>query len=80
MTTALQVVPAAGAAGLLPGGGDGAGVAAHHADVEPADVDAQLERVGGDHGADRAVAQSLLDGPPLVGQVAAAVAAHLAAA
>ena len=66
---------ASGSAHLLPGAGDGAGVADADRRVERADVDAQLERVGGDHAADPAVAQAGLDLVALVGQVAAAVAA-----
>ncbi len=67
---------ATSAAGLLPGGGDGAGVAGQHGGVERADVDAQFQGVGGYHAAHRAVAQPGLDGPPLQRQVAAAVAHH----
>ena len=70
---------AAGAAGLLPGGGHRARVPAHEADVQRADVDAQLQGVGGDHRAHRALAQAALDGATLAGQVAAPVAAHLPA-
>ena len=43
---------AAGAAHLLPGAGDRAGIAGQHGGLEPADVDAQLQRVGGDDAAD----------------------------
>ena len=67
--------PPAGAAGALPGGGDGPRIAGHHRDVERADVDAELERVGRDDGAHLAVAQAALDLAPPVRQVAAAVAA-----
>jgi hypothetical protein len=42
-----------------------------------ADVDAEFERVGADHGHDRAVAQALFDFAAFGGQVAAAVAADL---
>ena len=62
-----------GAPGALPGRGDRARVARHHGDVERADVDAELERVGRDDGADLAVAQPLLDLAPPVRQIAAAV-------
>ncbi len=68
--------PPPGAPGLLPGGGDGAGVAAQHAGVELADVDAQLQRVGGHHGGDAPRPQFPLDLTPLGGQVAAAIAPH----
>ena len=56
---------AAGAAGLLPRAGDGAGKAGQHRRIQPADVDAQLQRVGGDDGLHAAVAQPLLDLAPL---------------
>ena len=69
-----QVVAAAGAAHLLPGAGERARVAGEHRGVEPADVDAQLERVGGDDAADAALAQAALDRAALVRQIAAAVA------
>src|SRR5579862_3119072 len=42
---------ASGATGALPGGSDSSGIARHHHSVERSDVDAELERVGGDHGA-----------------------------
>ena len=70
---------AAGAAGALPGGGDRARIAGHHADVERADVDPELQRVGRDDGAHAALAQSLLDLAPALRQVAAAIAADLIA-
>ena len=41
--------------------------------VEPADVDAELECVGGRHAADPSGEQALFDGPPFLGQVAAPV-------
>ena len=69
-------LPAAGAADLLPGRGDGAGIAGEDGGVQPADVDAELQRVGADDAEHLAVAQAPLDGPPLRGQVAAAIAAH----
>ena len=45
------------------------GIAGHHDGVERADVDAQFERVGRDHGADVAVAQPAFDlrGAPAAG-------------
>ena len=61
----------------LPGGRDGAGVAGHDHGVERTDIDAQFQRVGGDHGAQFAVAQLALDLAPLLGKIAAAVAANL---
>ena len=60
---------------LLPGRGDRSRVAGQDRHVEPADVDAELERVRGDDAEDLAVAQAVLDRPPLRRQVAAAVAA-----
>ena len=66
--------PPAGPPELLPGRGDRARVAGHDRHVEPADVDAELERVGGDDAEDLAVAQPALDRPALGRQVAAAVA------
>ena len=68
---------AAGAAGLLPERGDRARIAGEHGDVEVADVDAELERVGGhdaEHLARRAARCSIAR--RRVRQVAAAVAAH----
>ena len=53
------------------------GIAGEHRRIEPADVDAKLERVRGDDAADAAVAQAALDGAALVRQIAAAVALDL---
>ena len=55
--------------------GDRARVAGQDRDVEPPDVDPELEGVGGDDAEDLAVAEAALDRPPLGRQVAAAVAA-----
>ena len=52
------------------------GVARHHAGVERADVDAQFQRVGRDHAANAAFAQTVLDLAALAGQIAAAIAAN----
>ena len=71
--------PPAGPPELLPGRGDRARVAGQDRHVEPADVDAELERVGGDDAEDLAVAQPALDRPALGRQVAAAIAADAAA-
>jgi hypothetical protein len=51
-------------------------IAGEHHRIDPADVDAELERVGG--GDDRGVAraQGSLDFPPSIRQVAAAIAPH----
>ena len=72
-----QARPAAtaGATHLLPGRGDRARVADADRGVEGADVDAELERIRGDHAAHATVPQAGLDRVPLVRQVAAAIAA-----
>ena len=67
---------APGPAGLLPQRGDGAGEAVQHAGVQPADVDAQLQRRGGHDGPQPTVEQVGLDLPPLGRQVAAPVGGH----
>ena len=64
---------AARSARLLPAGGDGAGEPGHHRRVQPADVDAQLQRVGRHHPPQRPVAQPAFDTAPLVREVAAAI-------
>ena len=66
------------APGLLPGAGDGAGIAAQKAGLQLADVDAQFQCVGRRHDSDFARAQRALNFAPLRGQIAAAVAAHAA--
>jgi len=66
----------AGPPRLLAGGGDGARVTGEDGDVEAPDVDPELEGVRRDDAEDLAVAQPLLDGPALRGQVASAIAAH----
>src|SRR5262249_61959449 len=68
--------PPAGAPGLLPQRGDAAGIAGEHGDVEVADVDAELERIGRDDAEHLALAQTLLDRPATRRQIAAAIAAH----
>ena len=67
---------ATGSSHLLPERRPRAGEA--HADdgVEPADVDAQLERVGGGQAEQVARAEPVLQGPPFLGQVPAAVGGH----
>src|ERR1700682_263063 len=65
---------------LLPGGGDAAGIAAEHGCLHLADVDAELEGVGGDDAPTLAAAQPPLDLAPLARQVSAAVAADVAVA
>ena len=66
--------------GLLPHRGDGAGEAVDHAGVEPPDVDAELQRAGGDDAVEAAVEELVLDGTALGGEVAAPVGPHVAAA
>ena len=67
------VAPATGPARLLPGAGDGAGIAAQHAGVQLADVDAQFQGVGGNHGGDPARPKLPFDFPALGGQIAAPI-------
>ena len=67
---------ASGAAGALPGGRDRAGIAGHDRGVERANVDAQFQRVGRNHAADAAFAQTVLDFAALAGKIAAAIAAN----
>ncbi len=59
----------------LPRGGDRARISRHDADIERADVDAEFQRVGGDDGPHRTVAQPLLDLAATVRQIPAAIAA-----
>ena len=67
---------AAGTTQLLPQAGAGAGEPGHQHRVETAHVDAELEGVGGGQPQQLAAAQRLLEGAPLLGQVAAAVGGH----
>ena len=60
-----RALPAAGTARLLPGAGNGAGITAQHAGRQAADIDTQLQGVGGDHRIHPAAAESLLDLPAL---------------
>ena len=71
----LAAAPA-GAADALPGRGDRARVGGQHHGVERADIDAQFQGIGRDHGLDLAVAQPFFDLAAHLGQIAAAVAAH----
>src|SRR5438552_71802 len=68
---------AAGAAGALPGGGDGAGVSGHDNSIEGADINAQLERAGRNNSADFSLAKAAFDFAALVRQVPAAIAANV---
>ena len=60
---------------LLACAGDRARIACQHRGVQPADVDAQLQRTGRHHAPHRALAQPFFDLAALAGQIAAAVAA-----
>src|SRR5713226_1501489 len=66
----------ASAAGALPGGGDGAGVAGHDHGVERTDVNAELQSTGGNDASNFSVAEAAFDFAALVRQVAAAIAAN----
>ena len=66
-------LPPAGTTQALPGAGDGARVAVQQAHVQRTDVHAQLQRRGGYHAVDGALAQLLLHGAPFGRQVTAAI-------
>ena len=68
--------PPPGPPGLLPGAGDGARVASHHATAQLPDVHPQFERVGRDDAAYLPLAQPALNTAPFAGEVAAPVALH----
>ncbi len=65
-----------GAPPHLAQGGDGAGEGDDHRGVELADVDPQLQRVGGDHRAQLPAHEAALELAPLLGGVAGAVGDH----
>ena len=69
-----QVVAATRAPHLLPRARERARIARQHRRIQPADIDAQLQRVRRHDAADAALAQPALDCTPLVRQIAAAVA------
>ncbi len=69
---ALALAPA-GAAPLLPQAGHGARIAHGDGGVEGADVDAQLERAGADHGQQLPAEEHGLDAAALLGRVAGPV-------
>src|SRR6476619_7727648 len=73
-----RALPPARPAELLPRGRHRPWVAGEDRDIEPPDVDAELERVRGDDAKHLAVAQAVLDRPSLSGPVAAPVAANAA--
>ena len=68
------VVAPPGAARLLPDGGNRARVAGDNGRIQLANVDAQLQGVGGHHAANLPGAQAVFDLAALQGQVAAAIA------
>ena len=70
-----HVAASTGTADLLPRRRDGARIAGEDRHIEPADVDAQLERVRGHDAQHLAVAQPALDGASFGGQIARAIAA-----
>ena len=70
--------PPPGTPDLLPERRPGPGEAGHQHGVQAADVDAELERVGGGQPDQPSAAQVLLDGPALLGEVAPAVRRDLA--
>ena len=65
-----------GATETLPGRRDAARIAVQHADIEAADIDAELQRRGADHAIDAAVTQAPLGLAALRRQVAAAIGEH----
>ncbi len=67
---------AAGAARTLPGGGNRAGVASHHAGVKRANINSQFQGASGDDAADAPLAQAALDFAAFARQIAAAIAAN----
>ena len=66
----------AGTPGLLPHRGQRPRIPSQHDRAQLADIDAQLERVGGHDGADGPLTQAALDRSPLQRQVASPVAVH----
>src|SRR5260370_7943407 len=64
------------AAGALPGSGDGAGVSGHDDGIQRANINAELERAGGNHAADFSVAEAAFNFASFARKVAAAVAAN----
>src|SRR5260370_19782238 len=70
--------PAAGAAELLPGRRDGAGIADQDRALQAADVDAELQRVRAHHPVDLSAAQAGLDLAPVQRQVTPARTPHAA--
>ena len=69
-------IPTSGAARTLPQRRDGSGIACHDYGIERAHINAQFQRIGGNHSADISRPQALLNLAALPGQIACAVAAH----
>ena len=67
------VATAPGAAGLLPCAGDRARIPGKDRGVQPADVDAELERICRGDAYQLAIEQSLLDTPALLGRISRSV-------
>ena len=63
----------AGAAHALPRGRNRSGIAGKHGNIQASDIDAQLQRIRGNHAANRAVPQAALDLPPFIRQISAAI-------
>ena len=68
-----RLAATAAAARLLPRAGDAAGVAGEHRGVQPADVHAELQGVGGGDAQQLTLAQPLLDAAAVLGHVVGAV-------
>src|SRR5690606_17586849 len=71
------LLPATCAPKTLPQRGDAPRVPSAHHGIERADVDTQLECVGGHHAADQALAPTPFDTTPGLGQVYTAIADDL---
>ena len=66
----------AGPSGALPCRRNRSGIPRHHAGIERPDINPELERIGGDHGADLSLAEAALDLAAPVRKITAAIAAH----
>jgi hypothetical protein len=71
------LLPPAHPAAALPGGHDGAGITHHNADIQRADINAQLQGGGGHHPVELAAGQLLLDLPALLGQKTGPIGSEL---
>jgi hypothetical protein len=70
------VLATAGATESLPGAGDRAGISAQEDGFQLADIDAQLQSVGGDDPSHVAAAKTFFNGAALGREIAAAVSAY----